>query len=262
LLSPPTASASPSDSVRLVVLLDAEALAETAATLIRDRVTARPDLVMAVPAGRTPRRMYERLRDLQAHAPVEFSGMRVLCVDELCPPATADGYFWSQVRREFLSWAEVKPEHCYRFRVDAPDLDVMCREYEETIARLGGLDLVMLGLGPNAHLASNEPGTAFDSVTRPVRLLEESVNYMASDGPNVTACAGPLAEQAVTLGLATIARGREVVVIVSGQGKRRALERLTKGPIGLDAPATILRNHPCCTVLADRDAAGSAERPE
>ena len=64
--------------MRLVVLPDAEALAETAATLIRDRVTARPDLVMAVPAGRTPRRMYERLRDLQAHAPVEFSGMRVL----------------------------------------------------------------------------------------------------------------------------------------------------------------------------------------
>src|SRR5262249_18390264 len=222
----------------------------------------RPDLVMAVPAGRTPRRMYERLRDLQAHAPVEFSRMRVLCVDELCPPATAVGYFWSQVRREFLSWAEGKPEHCHPFRVHAPDLDVVRAEYEETTPRLGGLDLVIPGLGPNAPLASNEPGAAFDSVTRPVRLLEESVIYMASDGPNVTACAGPLAEHAVTLGLATIARAREVVVIVSGRGKRPALERPMKGPAGHDVPATILRNHSCGTVLADRDAAGSAERPE
>ncbi|OLB99515.1 MAG: hypothetical protein AUH30_04935 [Candidatus Rokubacteria bacterium 13_1_40CM_68_15] len=242
--------------MRLVVVPDAEALAETAATLVRDRVRANPELVMAVPAGRTPRRMYERLRDLQAEAPVEFSRMRVLCVDELCPPAAADGYFWSQVRREFLSWAAVKPEHCHPFRVDVADLDAMCRDYEETIARLGGLDLVMLGLGPNAHLASNEPGAAFESVTRPVRLLEESVIYMASDGPNVAANSGPLAERAVTLGLATIARAREVVVIVSGAGKRQALRRLTDGPVGPDVPASVLRSHACCTVLADRDATG------
>ena len=190
-----------------MVVPDAEALAETAATLVRDRVRANPELVMAVPAGRTPRRMYERLRDLQAEAPVEFSRMRVLCVDELCPPAAADGYFWSQVRREFLSWAAVKPEHCHPFRVDVADLDAMCRDYEETIARLGGLDLVMLGLGPNARLA-------------------------------------------------TIARAREVVVIVSGAGKRQALRRLTDGPVGPDVPASVLRSHACCTVLADRDATG------
>lgn len=242
--------------MRLVVLPDAEALAEAAATLIRDRLTARPDLVMAVPAGRTPRRMYERLRDLQRRAPVEFSRMHVLSVDELCPPAPADGYFWGQVRRELLSWASVKCEHCHPFRVDAVDLDAMCREYEETITRLGGLDLVMLGLGPNAHLASNEPGAEFGSLTRRVRLLEESVRYMASDGPNVAASPGPLAAHAVTLGLATIARAREVVVIVSGAGKRAALRRLVEGPIGPDVPATILRGHSNCTVLADRDASG------
>ncbi|PYO02423.1 MAG: hypothetical protein DMD91_03825 [Candidatus Rokuibacteriota bacterium] len=242
--------------MQLVVRPDAAALAETAATLIRDRLTATPDLVIAVPAGRTPRLMYEKLRNLQARRPVEFSRMRVVCIDELCPPAPAQGYFWSQLRREFLSWAPVKPEHCHPFRVDAPDLEAMCREYEETIASLGGLDLVMLGLGPNAHLASNEPGSAFDSITRPVRLLEESVAYMASDEANVAASLGPLAEKAVTLGLATIMRAREVVVIVSGRGKRLALQRLMDGPIGPGVPASILRGHGNCTVLADSEASG------
>jgi len=242
--------------MQLVVRPDAAALAETAATLIRDRLTATPDLVIAVPAGRTPRLMYEKLRNLQARRPVEFSRMRVVCIDELCPPAPAQGYFWSQLRREFLSWAPVKPEHCHPFRVDAPDLEAMCREYEETIASLGGLDLVMLGLGPNAHLASNEPGSAFDSITRPVRLLEESVAYMASDEANVAASLGPFAEKAVTLGLATIMRAREVVVIVSGRGKRLALQRLMDGPIGPGVPASILRGHGNCTVLADSEASG------
>ncbi len=138
----------------------------------------------------------------------------------------------------------------------APDLEAMCREYEETIASLGGLDLVMLGLGPNAHLASNEPGSAFDSITRPVRLLEESVAYMASDETNVAASLGPLAERAVTLGLATIMLAREVVVIVSGRGKRLALQRLMDGPIGPGVPASILRGHGNCTVLADSEASG------
>ena len=242
--------------MQLVVRPDAAALAETAATLIRDRLTATPDLVIAVPAGRTPRLMYEKLRNLQARRPVEFSRMRVVCIDELCPPAPAQGYFWSQLRREFLSWAPVKPAHRHPFRVDAPDLEAMCREYEETIASLGGLDLVMLGLGPNAHLASNEPGSAFDSITRPVRLLEESVAYMASDEANVAASLGPLAEKAVTLGLATIMRAREVVVIVSGRGKRLALQRLMDGPIGPGVPASILRGHGNCTVLADSEASG------
>ena len=149
---------------------DAPELAEAAADVFRDRLAARPDLAMAVPAGRTPRRMYGLLRDRQARVPVAYGAMRVFSVDELCPPAPRDGYFWRQVRSEFLAWARVPPERCHPFRVDAPDLEAMCRAYEETIAQAGGLDLVMLGLGPNAHIASNEQGSAFDSAPRTVRL--------------------------------------------------------------------------------------------
>jgi len=73
--------------MRLVVARDAGQLAEIAAELFRDRVRARPELAMAVPAGRTPRRMYRVLQALQATAPVDYSRMRVFSVDELCPPA-------------------------------------------------------------------------------------------------------------------------------------------------------------------------------
>jgi glucosamine-6-phosphate deaminase len=131
----------------------------------------------------------------------------------------------------------------------------MCRSYEQTIATVGGLDLVMLGLGPNAHLASNEPGTAFDSPCRAVALLPETVGYILTDGVNLDLADGKVAERAVTLGLATILASREVVVLVSGAAKRPALRRLLEGPIGWDAPASALRQHPNCTILADRDAA-------
>lgn len=240
--------------MRLVVLRDAAELAEVAAGLVRDRLRAKPDLVMSVPAGRTPRAMYARLRALQATAPVDFSRLRVFSVDELCPPAPASGYFWQQVCREFLDWAGVPVERCCPFGVDVPDLAEMCRAYDKRIVEAGGLDLVMLGLGPNAHLASNEPGTAFDSITRPVPLLPETVDYICTDELNLVAAGGAVSERAVTLGLATIAAAREVVVLVSGATKQWALRRVLEGPVTPEAPATVLRSHPCCTILADRAA--------
>ncbi len=205
---------------------------------------------MAVPAGRTPRRMYGLLRETQARSPVDFSRMQVFSVDELCPPAPPDGYFWRQVGSEFLAWAGVPPESRHPFRVNAPDLEAMCREYEETIAKVGGLDLIMLGLGPNAHIASNEPGSPFESLTRPVRLLPETVRYILTDD----VIQGPVSDRAVTLGMATILGAREVVVLVSGKAKQEPLQKLLHGPVTPEAPASMLRHHPRCTILADRDA--------
>ena len=240
--------------MRVVVYGDAGELAAGAAELLRARVSAKPDLAMAVPAGRTPRGMYERLRVLQAESPVDFSRMRVFSVDELCPPAPADGYFWRQVCREFLAWAGVPRERCHPFRLDAADLDAMCQAYEQAIVTAGGLDLVMLGLGPNAHLASNEPGAPFASATRVVPLLAETVQYIVTDGVNLGLSDGAVSARAVTLGLATILAAREVVVLVSGPGKRGALRRMLQGPVTPEAPASVLRTHPRALVLADRDA--------
>jgi glucosamine-6-phosphate deaminase len=233
--------------VEVVVARDAEELAEMAADVFRARVRAKPDLAMAVPAGRTPRRMYARLAGLQSLDPVDYSRMRIFSVDELCPPAPADGYFWRQVRAEFLTWASVDRDRCRPFVVDAPDLDAMCAEYEAAIASAGGLDVVMLGLGPNGHLASNEPGGPFDTRTRPVRLLDETVRYILTDD----VIQGRVCNRAVTLGLGTILKAREVIVLASGAAKRSALAQMLDGPLMRDLPASVLRQHPRCLVLAD-----------
>ena len=194
--------------------------------------------------------MYRLLQEMQAASPVDYSRMRIFSVDELCPPAPSDGYFWRQVRTEFLSWAHVPPERCHPFSVDAADLVGMCDAYEQRIAAVGGLDLVMLGLGPNGHIASNEPPADLESRTRPVRLLPSTVDYILTD----EVIQGAVCDAAVTLGVATIMAAREVVVLVSGRGKREALARLVEGPVTADLPASALRVHPACTVLADRDA--------
>jgi glucosamine-6-phosphate deaminase len=195
--------------------------------------------------------MYRVLQEQQAISPVEYGRMQVFSVDELCPPAPPDGYFWRQVRSEFLSWARVPPERCHPFRVDSADLQAMCERYEATIAEVGGLDLAMLGLGPNGHLASNEPPCALDSRTRPVQLLPETVSYILTDD----VIQGAVGDRAVTLGIATILEAREVVLLVSGPSKREPLARLLREPVRPEVPASVLHRHPACTILADRAAA-------
>src|SRR2546428_4434593 len=147
--------------VQVVIARDADELAEIAADVFRDRVRARPDLAMAVPAGRTPRRMYARMAALQARDPVDYAKMRIFSVDELCPPAPADGYFWRQVRAEFLAWAGVDAARCRPFAVDAADLEAMCAAYETAIAEAGGPDAVRPGPAPKADPASNDAGSGF-----------------------------------------------------------------------------------------------------
>ena len=242
--------------MELVVCQDAAALARRAADHFLERVRANPSLNMAVPAGRTPRLMYRLLAEEHRQGRVDFSRMRVFSVDELCPPAPPAGYFWRQVRKEFLAWAGVPPVRQHPFRVDRPDLHAMCVECEETIARAGGLDLIMLGLGPNAHIASNEPGSAFDSRCRPVQLLPGTVEYILTD-PVIQ---GLVSDRAVTLGIGTILEAREIVVLVSGAGKREPLTRMLDGPITPDVPASALRRHPRCVILADEAAVGVPAR--
>jgi glucosamine-6-phosphate deaminase len=238
--------------VKLEVFEDAEALGAAAAAVWLDRLAVRPELVVAVPAGRTPRPMYRRLREEAGRRMTSFAGSRIFAVDELCAPAPADGYFWRHVREGLLEWAGIPPAHLHPFDPAASDPAAMCRETEARIAGLGGLDLVLLGLGLNGHLACNEPGAAFDSRTRPVRLRPETVAYILTDDH-----ADPrVCEQGVTLGLGTLAEARELVVLVSGPAKQEILRRALTGPITTDCPASLLQTLPGALVLADRAAAG------
>jgi glucosamine-6-phosphate deaminase len=238
--------------VRLEVFEDPPALAAAAAGAWLERLSGCPELVVAVPAGRTPRPTYRRLREEAGRRRVTFRRSHVFAVDELCAPAPASGYFWSQVRAELLDWADVPSEQCHPFDPVAPDPAAMCDGMEARIGELGGLDLVLLGLGLNGHLAANEPGSAFDSRTRPVVLEAGTVAYIRADAGG----GSPVGDRAVTLGLGTIAGAREVLLLVTGAAKAAILRRALTGPVSPDCPASILQRLPGARVLADRAAAG------
>ncbi|RLE28331.1 glucosamine-6-phosphate deaminase, partial [Candidatus Acetothermia bacterium] len=128
-----------------------------------------------------------------------------------------------------------------------------CARYEELIREAGGIDLAVLGLGGNGHIAFNEPGTPFESTIHVAELSQETREAEAAAFGGVDR----VPEKAITMGIRTVMNAREIFLLVSGEEKAEVLSRALTGPITPEVPASVLQLHPRLTVLADAAAAGS-----
>jgi glucosamine-6-phosphate deaminase len=218
-----------------------------AARLLRARIEANPKLVLAPPAGRTPKGMYRLLAAEARTGPLDCSEVTLFAIDEIAFDGPGGFRFRQDLEEDFLAWARVPGERCHFFDLAAATLEAMCAAYEAAIRAAGGLDLIVMGLGENGHIASNEPGSPFDSRTRPVLLTRRTLGQFFPDPHPLP----PKPWLGVSLGIATILEARSVVVLVAGPHKRRALRALLEAPVSERFPCTALRTHPDLTVLVD-----------
>ena len=198
-------------------------------------------LRMVLPTGGTPRPVY---RELAARSP-DLSHSDVFILDEflgLPPghPARCD----TMIDQDLVGLLD-RPPPVYALDPDAADLDAEAARYEAMVGA-EAVDLTMLGLGLNGHVALNEPGSTPDDPARVVDLHPETMIAMDSE---------PVPDQGITLGLADILASEEVWLLVSGTGKAKVLALALEGPIGPDVPASFLRDHPNAVVFADVPAA-------
>ena len=234
---------------------DAEAAAAVVADLL-EVVVCRPGRrVLGVAAGATPLRAYALL---VARRPPVDAGLHVVLLDEylgLGPDHPAS--FHHQIRTVLTGPLGLAPEQVHGPDALDPDPDAACRRYEETLTALGGVDLQLLGIGRNGHIAFNEPGSPFDSRTRRVALTEptRSANAASHPGP------GAVPAEALTQGIGTILEARRLVLLATGAAKADAVDRALHGPIGPATPASALRRHPEALVVLDRAAAGGPSGP-
>jgi glucosamine-6-phosphate deaminase len=179
---------------------------------------------------------------------LDFSTTRVFSLDEyIGVPPTDVRSFHSYLREQFLSRVNVLPANIHLLPSSADDND--CQDYETAIRDAGGIDLLIAGVGTNGHIAFNEPGAALDSRTRIVELAQSTLA-----GMQAVFAPDEMPTNAVTMGLATILETRSILVLASGQTKRKALAGLLRGPVTMDNPVSAVRLHTDATVVADRDA--------
>ena len=235
----------------LIVADDYPDLCRKAAVAVRDACAASgPAPLASFPVGATPDGMYRELADRYRAA---FSRLRVAQLDEYLGLADSDDRLLATwLKRVLLDPLEIGPNRFIRFDSMAADPKSDALRVERTVASRGGLDLAVLGLGPNGHIGFNEPGTPFDAPTRPVDLTEESVSSNAAYWGSRDA----VPRRAMTLGMSTLGSAGRVILLVSGRRKRAILQRTLYGPTGPDVPATMLRTRNRVTAIVDHAAMG------
>ncbi|HAI20667.1 MAG TPA: glucosamine-6-phosphate deaminase [Clostridiales bacterium UBA8153] len=227
-------------------------LSSIAAALVCARVRVKQDLVLGLPAGRTPLGLYSQLVNLYRAGLVDFSGVTTFNLDEYYPvPPQDPRSFYAFTRRHFLDHVNVPANRAHAPAATHPHPAEACAAYELEIVRAGGLDLVILGIGQNGHIGFNEPGTAFDSRTRLVELAEHTVRV------NFGRAAAHAPRAALSMGIATIMEAAEVLLLASGRDKAPIVGRSLCGPVTPEVPASILQRHPLLTAVVDREAAAA-----
>jgi len=233
---------------------DPERLSHAAAECILAALAAKPNLLLCAAGGSSPARTYAMLVEQHARRPTEFSRLRVVKLDEWGGlPADDPGSCERQLRASLLRPLGVVDDRYFGFRGDAGDAQAECERIRQRLAAEGPIDMCVLGLGLNGHIAMNEPAESLQPFAHVARLTEESRRHP------MLANAGRVPTHGLTLGMAEILGAREVLLLVSGAAKNTALQRLLHREITTAFPASFLWLHPNCTVLCDRAAVGEAE---
>jgi len=152
--------------VKVLVVRTLREVGERAAVLVARPLLIKANSNVALPTGKTPRYMYKRLVDFCKTGLVDFAEARFFSLDELLGLERGDPRLFSaQLRREFWEHLDLRSGQIYTLNSLPPDPEGECLRYEEAIRCTGGLDLAILGLGINGHIAFNEPGTPWESLT-------------------------------------------------------------------------------------------------
>ena len=232
--------------MHFMVFPDRDALDGHAAALVWETAEAKPDLLICLASGETPTGVYARL----AAAPARLAEARFIQLDEWAgvgadDPASCAAYLQRTLARPL----GVPPERWLGFHGDAPDALAECRRVSTALAQAGPIDLCILGLGRNGHIALNEPSDGFDPFCHVATLDAQSRAH-----PMLSETAASVS-QGLTLGLGDILRARRILLLVSGSAKRTPLARLAVRRVTPELPSSFLWLHADTTCLCDRAAA-------
>lgn len=243
--------------MEVVILADAEEIGAAAADAVGALLARKPAAVLGLATGSSPLAVYDELAARCAAGLISFARARGFTLDEYVGlPADhperycnfIDTVFASRV--DFAAGAVQSPDGL------AADIPAACAAYEEAIDKAGGIDLQILGIGSDGHIAFNEPGSSLASRTRIKTLTRQTrvdnARFFGGDLESVpTHC--------LTQGLATIMSARHVLLVAIGGSKAEAVRHLVEGAVSSRWPATVLQFHPHVTVLLDDAAAHGLE---
>jgi glucosamine-6-phosphate deaminase len=239
--------------MEVVISTTPDEAGKLAADAIEELLRRRPDAVLGVATGSSPLIIYDELGRRVAQGSLSLAKVRAFMLDEYVGlPAEHPQRYRNVIRDEFVDKVDINPAQVFGPDGLADDLASACEAYERAITDAGGIDLQIVGIGTDGHIAFNEPGSSLASRTRIKTLTSQTRRDNARFfGGDVEA----VPQHCLTQGIGTILEARHVVLVASGRGKAEAVHQLVEGPVSAMWPATALQLHPHVTVSLDTAAA-------
>ena len=229
------------------------------ARIIRRQIQQKPDSVLGLATGSTPIGVYELLVAMHGRGELDFSRVRTFNLDEYVGLALKHPASYRQFMQQHLfGKVNIRVENIHFPDGLAQDIPAHCEAYEESIRRVGGIDLQLLGIGRDGHIGFNEPSSSLASRTRIKTITQQTV----ADNARFFTSPDQVPRHVITMGVGTIMEARQCLLMATGESKASVVAQMAEGAITADCPATILQMHPRCQVVIDEPAAARLKRAD
>ncbi|KKC50686.1 glucosamine-6-phosphate deaminase [Porphyromonas gulae] len=243
--------------MRLIIEPDYNKLSKWAADYVIECIrkaapTAEKPFVLGLPTGSSPIGMYEELVKACKEGRISFRHVITFNMDEYVGlPTEHPESYHSFMHRHLFDHIDILPQNIHILNGNAPDLTAECEAYEQAIEATGGIDLFIGGIGPDGHIAFNEPGSSLTSRTRIKTLTTDTVLANSRFFDNDT---NLVPKRALTVGVGTVMDAREVMILVNGHTKARALREAVEGAVSQMWTITALQLHRHSIIVCDEAA--------
>lgn len=245
--------------MRILIAKDYEKMSKEAAQIVCELIRRKPDCVLGLATGSTPLGLYKELVRMHKEDGLDFSRVRTFNLDEYygLSPQHPQSYRCFMDENLFKG-LNIKPENTRvpDGSVKIGEVEQYCKRYEELIKQAGGIDLQVLGIGGDGHIAFNEPGSSLGSRTRVVALDEKTIE----DNSRFFDSSADVPRFALSMGVGTILEAKEIIFLATGAKKAEVVAEALEGPVTSMITASALQLHPRVTAILDEEASDSLDR--
>ena len=245
--------------MEVIIKSNYEEMSRTSAQIIAREIKKKHDLVLGLATGDTPLGTYNELVRLHKEEGLDFSKVKTFNLDEYISLAPLNKNSYNHFMWENLfKHVNINSENVYVPQGNIDDPEEFCLWYEKKIEEAGGIDLQVLGIGGDGHIAFNEPGSSFASRTRVKALVEQTIE----DNSRFFDKEEDVPRFAITMGVGTILDAKKIILIANGKKKAAVCAEFIEGPITSQITASALQLHTLATVVLDDEAASKLKRKE
>ncbi len=239
--------------MKFIVCKNYEEMSKKAAQIMAEQIKNKPNSVLGLATGSTPTGTYKELIEMNKKGEISFKDIISYNLDEYYPISPNNDQSYRYFMNENLfNHVNIKMENTHLLNGEAQDAEAECKAYDEAIKNAGGIDIQVLGIGRNGHIAFNEPDEALIAPTHKTGLTQDTIEANS----RFFESADDVPRHALTMGMASILGAKKIILLANGASKKEAIKDLLSDEIKTSNPSTFLKLHPDVTILCDEESYG------